>query len=737
MIKTFYTYGVTCLLAILFACQQESLTEATKGSFSVSLADEALLATTKAQQSISDETAKQFHLCIRNEAGYTLYDDAWTNQPIPAPEGSYTLEASMGKNADVAFDSPYYTGEAKATIQPKQAASVTIPCKVANALVSINWENKEALDQVFTNYGVKVVVNQASAQLTSSEPNRKVYLKAGEAVAFYFVGTLRSTSEEKTAQMTSDKLPQKLNAAQHLILTLKTDDRLAMQIEKAEIKTETINATIPLERLPKPKVTGFANQATSLTYTETADAIDARLAFTASHAIQDLEFTLDFGDEQLQSLNKTYLLSNLTEADKQSLSRAGITLNTQGTEGNIDLTQLTASLRTNKGEAVDNRITLRVKANDRWSSEAEAAPVYTIQTVKPEFSVSIDERNCWSREFTIDEVSIQTGNADKIKSNLTYQYFDGTSWIDCQTREAQKGRTQQFTKAAEELTKKSYPVRALYRGAVASTGDVTATLEEPTPIPNGDMEEWQIDNYLDYRDKKFYSFNPWAAGESSGFWDTNNLFTTRHRRNSSSATMYKYNGMPAVSLVPGRSGLAAELRSTANGRANTKFIGHTEQDYNKVAGELYTGTAKVKTGGNDANASSDTYERIKDSQFSSRPTTLQFWYKYLPFDESEKFSVLVELYDNEGNLMATNSVENGTNTGATWTMMQVPVDYTSNEKCAYLHILFCSTTVTGKNMKYKTCTYTLYKSLTDTYTYEPSYVGSVLTIDDIQLIYDK
>ena len=70
-------------------------------------------------------------------------------------------------------------------------------------------------------------------------------------------------------------------------------------------------------------------------------------------------------------------------------------------------------------------------------------------------------------------------------------------------------------------------------------------------------------------------------------------------------------------------------------------------------------------------------------------------------------------------------------------MMQVPVGYTSNEKCAYLHILFCSTTVTGKNMKYKTCTYTLYKSLTDTYTYEPSYVGSVLTIDDIQLIYDK
>ena len=732
MIKTFYTYGVTCLLAILFACQQESLTEATKGSFSVSLADEALLATTKAQQSISDETAKQFHLTIRNEAGYTLYDDAWTNQPIPAPEGSYTLEASMGKNADVAFDSPYYTGEAKATIQPKQAASVTIPCKVANALVSINWENKEALDQVFTNYGVKVVVNQASAQLTSSEPNRKVYLKAGEAVAFYFVGTLRSTSEEKTAQMTSDKLPQKLNAAQHLILTLKTDDRLAMQIEKAEIKTETISATIPLEWLPKPKVTGFANQATNLTYTETADAIDARLAFTASHAIQDVEFTLDFGDEQLQSLNKTYLLSNLTDAEKQSLSQAGITLNTQGTEGNIDLTQLTASLRTNKGEAVDNRITLRVKANDRWSSEAEAAPIYTIQTVKPEFSVSVDERNCWSREFTIDEVSIQTGNADKIKSNLTYQYFNGTSWIDCQTREAQKGRTQQFTKAAEELTEKSYPVRALYRGAVASTGYETATLEEPTPIPNGDMEEWHYKSYTNAA--KIVTYFPWSS-DGSSFWNTNNEFTTRYRQKTFAKP---YNSFPAVSYVGStyaHSGKkAAELRNTAAGAANT--LPNNFKEVNRVAGILFTGDFSANTG----MIPKDSYTKTDGRNWSTRPSALRFYYKYAPLG-TDSWRATIELWDESKNLIASKTLESSDQID-NYEEITMNIDFKSDSKCKYIYVCFQSTINEGANMPWeKKDSYTLWQEdkpivYNDTRV-NTHPIGSVLTIDDIQLIYDK
>ena len=723
MIKTLYTYGVTCLLAILlFACQQESLTEATKGSFSVSLADEALLAATKAQQSISDETAKQFHLCIRNEAGYTLYDDAWTNQPIPAPEGSYTLEASMGKNADVAFDSPYYTGEAKATIQPKQAASVTIPCKVANALVSINWENKEALDQVFINYGVKVVVNQASAQLTPSEPNRKAYLKAGEAVAFYFVGTLRSTGEEKTAQMTSEQLPQKLDAAQHLILTLKTDDRLAMQIEKAEIKTETINATIPLEWLPKPKVTGFANQATSLTYTETADAIDARLAFTASHAIQDLEFTLTFGDEQLQSLNKTYQLSNLTDAEKQSLSQAGITLNTQGTEGNIDLTQLTASLRTNKGEAVDNRIQLRVKANDRWSSEADAVPVYTIQTVKPEFSVSVYPKNIWTKEFTVNEIvsdDIHSGNANKILSDLSYQYSsDGISWETISDR-----YKSQLTPGSTCFT------RALYRNAVPSTIK-EFSLYQAAAIPYGDMEDWsESTKKLNKGSNLFSNIDVTAYSPANNVWACVNEKTFEGSPNVSST----YNLNPSTYRVAGVTGYAAALRTVGwdNGAGNTSTL-----TYHIAAGKLFLGSYSY-----DHSSNKDNYDYGIES--ASRPTRLQFQYKYTPYNK-DSFKAWIRLENRSlingeivSSTLGTGEIVNGDQKDS-FTTGEISIDYSPYENAENLpitHIVVAFSSSANCSDIEKTETDNLKGYVVSGLNKAKD--GSVLTIDDIQLIYDK
>ena len=188
-----------------------------------------------------------------------------------------------------------------------------------------------------------------------------------------------------------------------------------------------------MEWLPKPKVEGFANQATALTYIETADAIPAAISFTTAHALQDVEFTLNLGDEQLQSLNKTYTLSTLTEAERTALTEAGIVLPTLGeTTGSLDLTAMTAHLLTNNGESVNNAIKLRVKANDRWSAEADAAPVYTIQTVKPEFSVSVYPKNIWTKEFTVNalmEDQVTSGSYARLKAKMHYQYSaDGTTW---------------------------------------------------------------------------------------------------------------------------------------------------------------------------------------------------------------------------------------------------------------------------------------------------------------------
>ena len=52
-----------------WACQEERLTEAAKGAFTIALVDDTLGIQTKAQQAISDELAAQFQLTVRNAAG--------------------------------------------------------------------------------------------------------------------------------------------------------------------------------------------------------------------------------------------------------------------------------------------------------------------------------------------------------------------------------------------------------------------------------------------------------------------------------------------------------------------------------------------------------------------------------------------------------------------------------------------------------------------------------------------
>ena len=85
-------------------------------------------------------------------------------------------------------------------------------------------------------------------------------------------------------------------------------------------------------------------------------------------------------------------------------------------------------------------------------------------------------------------------------------------------------------------------------------------------------------------------------------------------------------------------GKAAELRNTAAGRGNTKFIGHTELDLNKVAGELFTGDIEVVTGGTAADPDGDHYTITKGKAFNTRPTALHFYYKYVPYSICEKVS---------------------------------------------------------------------------------------------------
>lgn len=737
--------GGLFLLALsvwLGGCQSEDNSRfSSKTGLLITLTDEADQAYSRtAPSELEDPLSTMFKLRVVDAATEKVAYSGRCEEFILLKEGTYNLTATYGENPVIALDAPYYVGTLENQhVVTGQETAATVSCAVANALLSVNYD-EESLKKAYEDYSVMVTVADQSVEIDATG-EKSAYFQAGSSVKLVFHGHLAGTGKEVSYDIVDPEggefsnIPAKTHVKVTLGIAGEVASGVGISIEKLEVSTVSVTETLPMEFMPKPKVesTDFVNNELSFAETETKSAV---INLNLSSPLQDLKLKFNSADAKFAGLEggKEYQLSNAD--DKAAVETAlGITLPEIGaTEGSLDFSSLTPQLMTDAGNTVSSTIEVDVKANNRWASEDEAANrVYILKCNKPEFSISVDERNCWSREFTIDEVNVTTGNPETIKANLVYQYYDGSNWIDCTTREAVKGRIQQFTQRAEEISNKVYKVRALYRGEIASA-EAEATLETPVQLPNSGMEEWHYEKVHSggWVSDDIYTIYPWTSG-SNNFWDTNNDFTTRNR----GVFACIYNSFPAVSFVKTSHGgtWAAELRSTGNGRGNT--LPSNVLSMNRVPGELFAGTVEVSTGGTDATPSGDKYSINKNRTFNTRPTGLSFWYKYSPYT-ADSYRVSFQIIDSKENVIMENSYESSAEMNE-WTNIVLPLKYEDKEiyeKCAKIFICFSSSIHSGAEMPYqKVESYTIW--LDKETSLGPVWYGSLLTIDDISLVYDK
>lgn len=750
MRKIQYIIYVALAALSFVSCQEEDFGSGAKGSIRISLteASQVEVLTKSTPSELWDEVKENFKIQVTG----TSYNETfkYTDGLIPLPEGTYNVKATCGQEqADgvIEYDAPYFVGEKEDVEVSAAETPVSINCKVGNALVSV--EKAEGIsEEVYVN----IQVGNNGNYTTWDDFSKSAYFKTGSRLTMLTISSGKGSDSKSIDILEEHKneIPE-FTAGTHLQLKLKPKDNSSGLSFSVELKVDTvpISETIPMEWLPAPKIAGFNSEGTvSVEQVETADAVPAVLNFSGAMAIQDVELTLDLKDQDFSSLNKTYKLASLSDDDRSALGNAGITLPALGENASsIDFTTLAGKLKVASGSETSHDIKLRVKANDRWSSEEGEPSVYTIKTVAPKITVTANEGDIWSKSVTISGITVEAGNESTIKENLKYQFYENGTWKDCEGMVAAMENHPSDGKMQ---------VRAVYRDVIECE-PTTFDLETPAQLPNSDMEKWQYEIYKEwetglgiFQDKvkhTYYSFMPWSKDENK-VWDTNNVYTTRHRYNSSTTT-YDKNGLHAVSYVVGRnnSGLAAELRNTANGRGNNDITG--VQSYNIVSGELFTGTAKLSMGAygnifNDASGADDKFEPIKDVVFKSRPTALSFWYKYKPLDgSSDAWSVYIQLLDANGNTIVEKE-EISSDSQQDWKFETVLLPYEDDKvysKCNYIFIDFKSSSKNGSDVPYSEQTLTFYiqesnGSLTAK-THSPAYVGSVLTIDDIQLIYDK
>ena len=722
-IKSIYI-GLVGLL--MTACQTEQW-EASQGSLCITLAEDVSISTKSTPAELGKPTEERFTLNIVKEStGENIYNDTY-KQTIPASTGAYTVTATYGTDLAIALDSPYYKGEETGVeVEVNQSTPVTLTCKVANALASVAYGEgqKDKFDDLFSTYGVEVKVGNSSVTIgRNGSTTQSAYYRAGSTPTFTFKGTLKENNQNVSMEITSDKLTaDAFQAGQHCKLTLSLKPATAgaiITVEKVEVETVTISETIPVEWLPAPKInaTGF-DENKSLTIYETGDAASASIDFTVSQPLQDLSFTLNFADENLSALNKTYQLSTMTDEEKIALSDAGITLPLIGSnDPKITFPDTFISkLQSQNNSVVNNTITINsVTANNR--SNTDGAQTYTIAVHKPEFSVSVLPGNIWSKEFTVEEITVEEGkgNLEKIKENLVYQYQDADgSWKDF------NDNNRQYFDFHPE--KKDYQIRAIYREEIISS-IISIELEETEQLPNAGMEEW---NYI-VNDGGWFGMDipiyyPWLANTSS-FWNTNNDYTTRYRTWGSSTY---YNCFPAVSYTSvSKNGKAVEIRNTAAGSGNT--LPSNAREENKVPGMLFIG---------DLDNESGTISN-KGKEFTNRPSKLEFYYTYTPIgNDNDIFDVTISWLDADGEII-NEKTSQFTGKVDTYTKGEIILPIEQEQyypKASKIFILFRSSIYSGNELPWDKNISVYAEGYNKTF---ETWSGSVLRIDDISLIYDK
>ena len=714
---------VATLLGVLFvACsEEENLSQTGKTGFLVSLAEDVKVDSRSTPEELGKPVASQFNLKITNQrTGSELYNGSYTNQLIPASAGRYEIEATHGGDSVLALDAPYYKGTAEADLADGESKTVNVKCKVANALASVVFSDGGALkfEDQFSKCELNVLVAGNSALIDGV---KSAYYRAGSTPTFEFRGILKDGGEEVVQTLTDDKFsdPATFAAGAHCVITLKigaVEPGVKIEITKVEVKEVTVSETIPMEWLPKPKVTatGFDSNNT-LAFVETEQK-QAALNLNLSSALQDIKFKFNFEDEQFASLDKEkeYLLST----DKATIEQAlGITLPSVGDKPeSIDLSGLIAKLQTNAGVPTNNSIEIDVQANNRWSSEdAEANRVYTLTCNKPVFTVDAYPGNIWTKEFTVNalrEEQVTSGDFTKLSSDMTYQYSaDGqTGWTNLsdgmRQDQLQSGTT--------------YYIRGLYRGAVPGEVAEVSTYPE-TPLEYGDMEEWNTitkklcvgTNVFNWRD--VYGNSPnnniWACVNAKTFEGDPNVYST-------------FNLNPSTYSVEGRSGKAAALRTVGwdNNWGNTSsLIRHI------AAGKLFIGKYSfVHEDG------PETYDY--GMSYSSRPTSVEFYYTYSPYNgDSFKVWVVLENRSNDGNVTRIGYGElTGSESITSFTHNTISIEYSNIYlDITHMYIVFsssanCSDVEETEN-----------NNLQGMVSEGNYHNGSVLTIDDVQLIYEK
>ena len=405
------------------------------------------------------------------------------------------------------------------------------------------------------------------------------------------------------------------------------------------------------------------------------------------------------------------------------------------TDGGDELEVLSIEEAEQTGELKHYTVTLRAKNDFQFKKSFQLKSKYlsynTDTDVDVAYGILLDngEGDVWAKRVVLH---LYNENIDGIK----IQNNSGGQWVDMNDVQLESSGEFLIVKGLDP--EKQYHLQVVKSGK-EPTNSVEFTTEKVLQIPNSGFEDYYSKELYSqsvlWAKNSIYGFFFWNSNsaDSDKWWDTTNTLTTPDPGGSSVWDYRSASGVVPTNVASetasnflrdrkvesglkteGHNGNAIEIATVGWGAGDT-WTSESSQPSNRTAGQLYIGSYgnPIKYG----------------KSFSSRPASVRFWYKYYSYN-NETTTPYAEFYDKDNNRIGYGKFEikNSINE---FTQAEIKIEYTILKKAETFVLVFSSTDSTNPGTRAVGGEAGAFSGYLNS-----RHIGSILTVDDIELIYE-
>ncbi len=693
-----------------------------QGGITIDLSTDVATAT-KAEILEGSLDVNQFRVEILNDKDVILkrwmtYADylAEEDKTIPLNANkTYKVVATYGEPYAVGFDVVYFRGEQQFTVLPQKTTELSVTCTMANAKIGVEFGN--VMTEEYTNIIAKVYNSYGALRFTADNIDENGYIPAETL-------TLDVQMDSKTDGITYyfRKTGIDVQPKDYMVLKLDTEEvpeggvsiSLVIDDQTENIREEILipSLFLPLDA-PVINLDGF-NQEGVVNFTESVNPSAASITVLAEATIRT--FTMSIESSTLSGLGfpSTIDMLNIPEATKSLLDKHKLIYPIDGNLATIDFKEF-AQIFTYNSNAAKNTHSFTFTVTDTLGKETTK----TVKLVPTEANKSVNEipaGNIWARKVYLT-MNTTDGDASRLYPEISTD--NGDSW------KRATYTTQSISGTAHEVLVTNiepgttYAIRAAYNdyGAAESR---TITTEAAAQLINAGFESWTNQTFSDGGRGSITWYQPWN-GSTSAFWAVNSpiAFNVTYTNPGTFGAEQYHRMSPLVAYsIDNHTDGGARSAHIFNVQLGNYVTNTTIATGSKTyAGELFIGTA-------DANSGAHTKD---GNTFTSRPSKLEFWYKYVPVN-NETFYVKVEFIAADGTVISTKEITDGP-AASSWTKYSMPIEYSDLTKKAATVMISFKSSAAAKTINNE-------KDLEIGGQTINAYFGSSLRIDDINLIYE-